>query len=112
MAETKKIHVKKGDKIVVLAGKDKGKEGKIIKADPPKGTVFVEGINKVQRHTKPTQASPQGGIITKEAPLSASNVMVICPSCKKPTRIKKTRSVEGKNVRACKKCGEIIESGK
>ena len=112
MAETNKLHVKKGDKVVVIAGKDKGREGKVLKTEPPKSRVFVEGINTVQRHTKPTQASPQGGIVSKEAPLSSSNVMVICPSCSKPTRIKKTRSVDGKNTRACKKCGEIIESGK
>ena len=108
MAEAVKLHVKKGDTVVVLAGKDKGKEGKVIAAFPKKSKVTVEGVNEVKRHTKPSQSNPQGGSVTKEAPISVSNVMLVCPSCKKPTRIKKVAVGEG-YVRACKKCGEVID---
>ena len=106
-----KLHVKKGDTVVVLSGKDKGKQGKIIQAMPKKGQVVVEGINKVKRHTKPSMKTPQGGILTKEAPLHACKVMLICPSCNKPTRIAH-KQVNGKNARACKKCGEIVDQEK
>lgn len=108
MATAVKMHVKKGDKVVVLSGKDKGKEGKILSALPKKAKVVVEGVNKVKRHTKPSQANPQGGIITKEAPIASSKVMLICPACKKATRIKKTL-VAGSYVRTCVKCGETID---
>ena len=107
----KKLHVKKGDTVVVLSGKDKGKQGKIVQAMPKKDKVVVEGVNQVKRHTKPSQASPQGGIITKEAPLHVSKVMLVCPACNKPTRIAK-KEVNGKHVRACKKCGEVIDQTK
>ena len=103
-----KLHVKKGDTVVVLSGKDKGKEGKIIEAQPKHGKVIVEGINKVKRHTKPNLKAPQGGILTKEAPLHACKVMLVCPACNKPTRIGH-KEVNGKNARVCKKCGEVIE---
>jgi large subunit ribosomal protein L24 len=104
-----KLHVKKGDKVRVLAGKDKGREGRIIEAQPKNMRVVVEGVNKVKRHTKPSQKSAQGGIIVKEAPVSSSNVMLICPSCKKAARIRKNRLADGKFVRACAKCGENID---
>jgi large subunit ribosomal protein L24 len=102
------LHVKKGDTVLVLAGKDKGQQGKVLLAMPKKGKVVVEGVNKVKRHTKPNQKAPQGGILTKEAPLAACKVMVVCPSCKKATRTAK-KNVNGKFVRACKKCGEVID---
>ena len=106
-----KLHVKKGDTVVVLSGKDKGKQGKVIEALPKKDKVVVEGVNKVKRHTKPNQKAPQGGIITKEAPMHARKVMLVCPACSKATRIAK-KEVNGKMVRACKKCGEIIDQTK
>ncbi len=108
MANAVKLHVRKGDTVLVLSGKDKGKQGKIIEALPKKAKVVVEGINKVKRHSKPSKANPQGGIITKEAPLCSSKVMLVCPACKKATRIKKT-VVAGSYVRTCKKCGEVID---
>lgn len=108
---TNHLHVKKGDTVVVLSGKDKGKQGKIIEAQPKHGKVIVEGINKVKRHTKPSLKAPQGGILTKEAPLNACKVMLVCPACNKPTRIAH-KDVNGKNVRACKKCGEVIDQTK
>lgn len=109
MSEAKKLHVKKGDKIVVLSGKDKGKTGKIIQALPKKGKVVVEGLNTVKRHTKPSQNLPQGGIIVKEAPLHSAKVMLVCPACDQPTRIKKTSLASGTSARTCKKCGEVID---
>lgn len=103
-----KLHVKKGDTVLVLSGKDKGKQGKIIESLPKKSKVVVEGVNKVKRHTKPTQSAPQGGIVVKEAPMSVSKVMLICPACSKATRIAK-KEMNGKFVRSCKKCGEIVD---
>ncbi|MBQ3442301.1 MAG: 50S ribosomal protein L24 [Selenomonadaceae bacterium] len=103
-----KLHVKKGDTVVVLSGKDKGKQGKVISAMPKAGKVVVEGVNKVKRHSKPSLKVPQGGIITKEMPLHACKVQLVCPACNKPTRIGH-KDVNGKNSRVCKKCGEVIE---
>ena len=109
MANSKKsLHVKTGDRVIVTAGKDKGKMGNIKKSLPADGQVIVEGINMV---TKATKANPaygiQGGLIKKEAPLDSSNVMIVCPSCEKPTRIAH-KVVDGKKVRICKKCGEQL----
>ena len=108
---TNHLHVKKGDTVVVLSGKDKGKEGKIIEAQPKHGKVIVEGVNKVKRHTKPNIKAPQGGILTKEAPLHACKVMLVCPACSKPTRIAH-KEVNGQKVRVCKKCGEVVDQTK
>jgi len=112
VSEAQKLHVKKGDKVVVLSGKDKGKQGKIIEAQPKKGKVVVEGVNKVKRHTKPSQKASQGGILVKEAPLSSAKVMLICPACSKATRIKKTQLAGGTFARACKHCSEVIDKQK
>lgn len=112
MAEAIKLHVKKGDKVVVISGKEKGREGKIIEAQPKKARVIVEGLNKVKRHTKPSQTNPQGGIIAKEAPMSSSKVMLVCPACNKPTRIKKTLQSDGSYARTCKKCDEVVDKDK
>ena len=106
-----KLHVKKGDTVLVLSGKDKGKQGKVLQALPKKNKVVVEGMNKVKRHTRPNQNVTQGGIITKEAPFFASKVMRVCPACGKATRTGK-KEVNGKQVRACKKCGEVIDQTK
>ena len=100
--------IKKGDTVKVITGRNKGKEGKVTSVDPKNHRIVVEGVNKVKRHTKPNQKAPQGGILTKEAPLAACKVMVVCPSCKKATRTAQ-KLVNGKFVRACKKCGEVID---
>lgn len=105
------LHVKKGDTVVVLSGKDKGKQGKIIQALPKKSQVVVEDVNKVKRHSKPSLKTPQGGIISKEMPLLACKVQLICPACNKPTRIAH-KLVDGKNLRVCKKCGEVVDPAK
>ena len=112
MAEIIKLHVKKGDMVVVLSGKDKGKKGKVLEALPKKGKVVVEGVNKVKRHTKASQKMPQGGILVKEAALGSAKVMLVCPSCDKPTRIKKTALASGSMKKKKKKCGEIIDKEK
>ena len=106
-----KLNVKKGDTVVVLSGKDKGKQGKIIQALPKKAQVVVEDVNKVKRHSKPSLKTPQGGIISKEMPLNVCKVQLVCPACNKPTRIGH-KTVDGKNLRVCKKCGEVVDSAK
>ncbi|MDK2864136.1 MAG: large subunit ribosomal protein [Thermotogota bacterium] len=102
------MKVKKGDLVKVIAGKDKGKEGKVLRVIPKENKVIVENVHIVKRHQRPTQRIREGGIIEREAPIHASNVMVICPSCNKPTRIG-YRFMEEKKVRFCKKCGEIVD---
>ena len=103
------MHVKKGDKVVVLSGKDKGKEGEILRAYPQKQRVVVEKVNMIRKTVRPTQSNPQGGMTTVEAPIHVSNVMLICPSCKAATRTGKAKNAEGKKVRVCKKCGKEID---
>ena len=101
------LKIKKNDTVVVLSGKDKGKQGKVLEVMPKDGKVIVEKINMVSRHTKPRKQGDQGGILQKEAPLYASKVQRVCPKCNKPTRI--GHKVEGdKKVRICKKCGAEI----
>lgn len=106
---TPKLHVKKGDTVVVIAGKDKDKKGKILKVDPFKSRVVVEGVNIVHRHTKPTQKLPQGGIVENEAPIHVSNVQLVCPRCNNSARINKKVLDDGKKVRTCQKCGEVVD---
>lgn len=102
------MNIKKEDKVIVLSGKDKGKEGRVISADPDNGKVIVEGVNVAKRHLKPRKAGEEGGIIKKETPIYASKVMRVCPKCGKPTREAHKFLNDGTKVRICKKCGEII----
>jgi len=102
----KKIH--KGDKVVVISGDDRGKEGMVLKVEPDKGRAIVEGVNFVKRHQKATKTSPQGGIVEKEAPVKESNLMVICGKCNSGVKTRKVILSDGSKVRACKKCGEMI----
>ncbi|CEP68034.1 Ribosomal protein L24 [Moorella glycerini] len=104
-----KVHVKKGDLVMVITGKDAGKKGKVLSVDRAKGRVVVEGVNVVKRHTRPTPRMPQGGIIEKEAPVASSNVMLFCNKCNRPTRIGKQFLADGTKTRVCKKCGEVID---
>ena len=103
---------KKNDVVQVIAGKYKGKTGKILKLLKDKNAVIVEKINLVKRHTKPTQKDPQGGIIEKEAPLAIAKVMVLDPASNKPSRVGRKRLADGKLVRVVKKSGEMIEPAK
>ena len=99
--------IKKGDQVVVLSGKDKGKTGEVIRAMPKDGKVLVSGVNVAVRHRKPTQVNPQGGLERKEAPLHISKVAVADPKSGKPTRVRfETR--DGKKVRVAAKSGELI----
>ncbi|MBO8165280.1 MAG: 50S ribosomal protein L24 [Brevibacillus sp.] len=103
------MHVKKGDNVIVIAGKDKGKKGRVLAAYPKQERVLVEGINLVKKHTRPSQSNPQGGIVTQEAPIHVSNVSLIDPKTGKPTRIGYKVLENGKKVRVAKKSGEIID---
>ncbi len=102
------MHVKKGDKVKVITGKDKGKEGVILRVFPKENRVIVEGVNLVKKHAKPSQDNPQGGIITQEAPIHASNVMPIDPKTGEPTRVG-YKIVDGKKVRIAKKSGAELD---
>ena len=102
------LHVKTGDTVVVLSGKDKGKQGKVLEVSPKEKKVIVEGISMVTKHVKPRQMGQPGGLIQAEAPLYASKVMVICPKCGKPTRVSHKILADGSKVRLCKKCGETF----
>lgn len=102
------MNIKKGDKVKVLSGKDKGKEGTVLRSFPQKQRVAVEKVNMVKKALRPTQQNPQGGISTLEAPIHVSNVMLVCPACKQATRVSKRVNDEGKKVRVCKKCGQTI----
>jgi large subunit ribosomal protein L24 len=103
-----KTYLKKKDTVKVLTGRSKGKSGKILKFSPDKKRVFVEKLNMVKRHTKPTQANSQGGIIEKEASIAISNLALFCKKCDKGVRVGKKLLDDGSKVRVCKKCGEII----
>lgn len=105
----KLLNVKTGDRVMVIAGKDKGKIGNVKKVNPSESKVVVEGANLVTKAQKPNpMAGVQGGLIKLEAALDSSNVMVVCPSCEKPTRIKHD-IVKDKKIRVCKKCGEQLD---
>jgi len=105
----RKIYIKKDDKVKIVAGKDKGKIGKILKVNRKKNRVLVENVNIMKRHTKPTGKTKQGGIVEGEAAIQVSNVMVMCNKCVTPTRIKMQRLEDGKKMRVCAKCGEALD---
>ncbi len=102
--------IKKNDKVEVISGREKGRQGKVLKLFKEKETALVERLNMVKRHTKPGgKVGQQGGIIEKEAPLKLSKLMVVCPKCSKPSRIGSTVLDDGSRVRYCKKCSEQID---
>ena len=100
-----KMTVKKGDLVKVLSGKDKGKQGEVLTAKPAEGKVVVEGVAIVKKAVRPNPNNQQGGIMEQEAAIDVSNVMLICPSCGKPTRVGHGKDGEGNKIRICKKCG-------
>lgn len=102
------LNVRKGDTVKVIKGKDNGKEGKVLRTIPESERVVVEKINIAKKAMRPTQANSQGGISSIEAPLHASNVMLVCPQCKQPTRVGH-RIEDGKKHRVCKKCQKDID---
>ncbi|HHN64138.1 MAG TPA: 50S ribosomal protein L24 [Nitrospirae bacterium] len=101
--------IKKDDTVVVITGKNRGKQGRVLTVIPKKNRVIVERVNIVKRHMKPSAKYREGGILEKEAPLHISNVMLICPRCNRPTRIANRILDDGRKVRACKKCKEVID---
>ena len=101
------MKIKKDDKVVVLSGKDKGKQGKVLIADPKAGKVVVEGVNVATKHQKPMKQGDQGGIIKVETPIYVSKVQLVCPKCGKGTRVGH-KITDGKKSRVCKKCGAEI----
>ncbi|MET3291449.1 50S ribosomal protein L24 [Brevibacillus fluminis] len=103
------MHVKKGDTIIVISGKDKGKKGRVLAAYPKKDRVLVEGVNLIKKHTRPSQTNPQGGIVTQEAPIHVSNVAHIDPKSGTATRIGYKVLDNGQKVRVAKKSGETID---
>ena len=103
-----KMFVKKGDKVLVIAGKDKGKTADVVEVSPKTNKVLVEGVNIVTKHQKPRTQQDKGGIIKKNAPIEASNVMVVCPVCGKATRVKH-KEIDGKNARICSKCTASLD---
>ena len=105
----KKLHVKKGDLVLVIAGKDRGKSGKVIKVMPKKEAVIVERLNMVKRHLRPSPTTGKGGIVEKEAPIHVSNVQILCGKCNRPTRVGHRILEDGTKVRVCKKCGEPLD---
>lgn len=109
MAQRAMLHVKKGDTVVVLAGKEKGRSGKVLSANLKKSRVYVEKVNMIKRHSRPSKTAPQGGIIEKEGPLHASNVNLLCPKCNKAVRTRARMLEDGKKVRVCAKCSEILD---
>jgi large subunit ribosomal protein L24 len=103
------VNLKKGDEIIVLAGKDQGRKGKIQKVIPKDNAVIVEGLNLAKKHSKPSKTNPQGGVIDKALPLQISKVMVVCSGCNQPTRFRRNRAVDGALVRVCRNCGKTLD---
>ncbi|MBQ7961396.1 MAG: 50S ribosomal protein L24 [Clostridia bacterium] len=106
-----KVHVKTGDKVVVINGKDRGKQGKVLQVSPSEGKVIVEGVNIVSKHVKPRKMGEAGGIIKAESALYADKVQLVCPKCGRPTRVGHMIDDKGKKFRVCKKadCGAKFE---
>ncbi len=107
------LNIHKNDSVLVIAGNARGKQGKILKVFPDKRRVIVENVNIVKRHTRPSQKNPKGGIVQKEAPIHASNVMVVCPKCNQATRVGHAHvtdptSNKKKTMRVCKNCNEMF----
>lgn len=110
MLETKvRTKLKKNDNVEVISGREKGKRGRIIEVIPSTGRVRIEHLNMVKKHMRPNAENKQGGILEKENPLNISNVQLVCPKCDKATRIGSSVLSDGRKVRACKRCGEVID---
>ena len=104
----KSLTIRKGDRVHVIAGKDKGKEGKVLRSIPEKESVVVENVSMIKKHTRPSQKNQQGGIIEMEGTIHVSNVKLVCPNCGQPTRVARRRD-DGVRIRTCKKCGKDID---
>jgi large subunit ribosomal protein L24 len=102
------MSIRKGDKVKVIAGKDNGKESRVLRVYPERQRLVVEHVNMIKKHQRPTNKQPQGGILEVEGTIHVSNVMLLCPNCSQPTRIARRRE-DGTRVRVCKKCGNDID---
>lgn len=102
------MNIRKDDTVLIITGKYAGKQGKVLRASPAEDRLVVQGVNVHKKHQKPTKDMPQGGIIEAEGPIQRSNVMMLCPRCQKPTRLR-AKVVGDKKVRICAKCGEAID---
>jgi large subunit ribosomal protein L24 len=105
------LSIRKNDTVLVIAGKEKGKKGKVLFVVPARSRVIVEHVNMIKRHQRPTQKLRQGGIIEREGSLHVSNVMLVCGKCDKPTRVGMKVLADGRRVRICRKCGETLDRG-
>ena len=104
-----KLHVKKGDSVRVISGKDAGKQGRVLRVQPDAGRAVVEKINFVYRHQRPTQKQQKGGIVEKEGSIHVSNLMVVCSKCNRTSRVGRLVLADGSRVRTCRKCGEVLD---
>lgn len=107
------MNVRKDDNVMVISGNSLGKQGKVLKVFPERQRIIIEGVNIVKRHSRPSQKNPQGGVVQKEAPVNATNIMVICPKCNKATRVGHTNVTDAtsgrkKKMRVCKHCNEMF----
>ncbi len=103
------MHIRKGDTVVVISGKEKGKRGKVLLVSLAENKAIVEALNMATHHERPSQRNPQGGLVQKEAPMAASNLMLVCPKCGKPARTGARILDDKSKVRVCRKCSEIID---
>ncbi len=103
------LGLKKNDTVLIITGDEKGKKGRVLGVDPENKSLVVERLNMIKKHMKPSKKYAQGGIIEKEAPFQISNVMLVCPKCSKPTRIGNSILENGKKIRSCRKCGEVVD---
>lgn len=102
------MHVRKGDQVKIVAGNYRGSQGRVLRVLPRRNRVVVEGINMRKKHERPSQANPEGGIVTMEMPIHASNVMLVCPHCEEPSRVRRRRDADGTLERLCARCDTPI----
>jgi large subunit ribosomal protein L24 len=107
----RQVHVRRGDTVAIIAGRERGKRGKVLRVLPANGRVLVEKLNMMKKHQRPTQKLRQGGIIERESPLALSNVLVVCGRCDKAARSGIKVLADGRKLRVCKRCGESIDKG-
>jgi large subunit ribosomal protein L24 len=107
----RRAHVRRGDTVGVITGRERGKRGKVLRVLLEKGRVLVEHVNMIKKHQRPTQKLRQGGIIEREGPMALSNVLVVCSRCDKPARTGIKILADGRKVRTCRRCGESIDRG-
>lgn len=103
------LDIKKNDTVLVITGDEKGKRGRVLSVEKAKNRILVESVNMIKKHMKPNKQYSQGGIIEKEAPVHRTNIMLVCPKCDKPTRIGNSVLEDGKKMRSCKQCGEVVD---